>query len=129
MSTFGRVKDARASGRFIETIYQRVVQRFGEKEESHLTAKRLQGGNRGNITIRAKNHTSLLQKLRYALIQFKSVATAQLVGCEPRFEVGIALRQSQCQRHGHGGEVGVKWNGQRGCRASHFCTFGCLWVA
>ena len=26
-------------------------------------------------------------------------------------------------------EVGVKWNVQRGCRASHFCTLGCLWVA
>src|SRR5665647_1539462 len=23
-------------------------------------------------------------------------------------------------------EVGVKWNVQRGCRASHFCTFGCF---
>src|SRR5476651_2143728 len=26
-------------------------------------------------------------------------------------------------------EVGVKWNIQRGCLASHFCTLGCLWVA
>jgi hypothetical protein len=26
-------------------------------------------------------------------------------------------------------EVGVKWNVQRGCLASHFCTLGCLWVA
>ena len=26
-------------------------------------------------------------------------------------------------------EVGVKWNVQRGCRASHRLTFGCLWVA
>src|ERR1019366_2589976 len=26
-------------------------------------------------------------------------------------------------------EVGVKWNVQRGCRASHCRTFGCLWVA
>ena len=23
-------------------------------------------------------------------------------------------------------EVGVKWNVQRGCRASHFCTLGCF---
>jgi hypothetical protein len=26
-------------------------------------------------------------------------------------------------------EVGVKWKVQRGCRASHCRTFGCLWVA
>src|ERR1035437_8250813 len=26
-------------------------------------------------------------------------------------------------------DVGVKWNVQRGCRASHWRTFGCLWVA
>ena len=26
-------------------------------------------------------------------------------------------------------EVGVKWNVQRGCRASHWRTLGCLWVA
>jgi hypothetical protein len=26
-------------------------------------------------------------------------------------------------------EVGVKWKVQRGCRASHSMTFGCLWVA
>src|ERR1700674_5770110 len=26
-------------------------------------------------------------------------------------------------------EVGVKWNVQRGCRTSHWRTFGCLWVA
>ena len=26
-------------------------------------------------------------------------------------------------------EVGVKWNIQRGWRASHSRTFGCLWVA
>ena len=26
-------------------------------------------------------------------------------------------------------EVGVKWKVQRGCFASHFWTFGCLWVA
>ena len=26
-------------------------------------------------------------------------------------------------------EVGVKWKVQRGCRASHACTLGCLWVA
>src|SRR5262249_51495223 len=26
-------------------------------------------------------------------------------------------------------EVGVKWKVQRGCRRSHWRTFGCLWVA
>src|SRR5260370_10189938 len=26
-------------------------------------------------------------------------------------------------------EVGAKWNVQRGCPASHWRTFGCLWVA
>src|SRR5271169_236349 len=26
-------------------------------------------------------------------------------------------------------DVGVKWKVQRGCRASHRRTFGCLWVA
>jgi hypothetical protein len=26
-------------------------------------------------------------------------------------------------------EVGVKWKLQRGCRANHWRTFGCLWVA
>jgi hypothetical protein len=26
-------------------------------------------------------------------------------------------------------EVGVKWKVQRGCRASHSRTLGCLWVA
>ena len=26
-------------------------------------------------------------------------------------------------------DVGVKWNVQRGCRASQAFTFGCLWVA
>jgi hypothetical protein len=26
-------------------------------------------------------------------------------------------------------EVGVKWNVQRGWRASHFRTSGCLWAA
>ena len=30
---------------------------------------------------------------------------------------------------GRDAEVGVKWNVQRGCRASHWRTFGCLWVA
>jgi hypothetical protein len=29
----------------------------------------------------------------------------------------------------HDAEVGVKWKVQRGCRASHWRTFGCLWVA
>src|SRR5258708_26335744 len=82
MSTFGRVKDTRASGRFIETIYQRVVQRFGEKEEPHLTAKRLQGANCGGIAIRAKNRTSALQQFRYARIEVKARASAQLIGCE-----------------------------------------------
>src|SRR5258708_32332753 len=80
--TVGWVKDTGASGRFIETVYQRVVQRFGEKEEPHLTAKRLQGGNCGDIAIRAKNRTSALQQFRYALIEFKARASAQLIGCE-----------------------------------------------
>src|SRR5208282_6305520 len=26
-------------------------------------------------------------------------------------------------------DMGVKWNVQRGCRDSHWRTFGCLWVA
>jgi hypothetical protein len=26
-------------------------------------------------------------------------------------------------------EVGVKWNVQRGCRASQASTLGCVWVA
>jgi len=26
-------------------------------------------------------------------------------------------------------DVGVKWKVQRGCRANHWRTFGCLWVA
>src|SRR6266404_7873511 len=76
VSTFGRVKDTGASGRFIETVYQRVVQRFGEKEEPHLTAQRLQGGNCGDIAIRAKNRTSALQQFRYALVEFKAPAMA-----------------------------------------------------
>src|SRR5258705_1166986 len=79
MNTFGRVKDTRASGRFIETVYQRVVQRFGEKEEPHLTAKRLQGGNCDDIAVRAKNRTSALQQLRYGLIKVKTRATARLI--------------------------------------------------
>jgi hypothetical protein len=29
----------------------------------------------------------------------------------------------------HEPDVGVKWNVQRGCRASQAFTFGCLWVA
>ena len=40
--------------------------------------------------------------------------------------VSLAKRPSTALSHE--AEVGVKWKVQRGCRASHARTLGCLWV-
>ena len=48
----------------------------------------------------------------------------------PRFNRGlVSLAKKPSTALSQDAEVGVKWNVQRGCRASHFCTLGCLWVA
>ena len=44
-----------------------------------------------------------------------------------RWRVSLAKKPSTALSQD--AEVGVKWNVQRGCRASHCRTFGCLWVA
>src|ERR1700731_3055083 len=44
-----------------------------------------------------------------------------------RWRVSLAKKPSTALSQD--AEVGVKWNVQRGCRASHWRTFGCLWVA
>src|SRR5208282_3337068 len=44
-----------------------------------------------------------------------------------RWRVSLAKKPSTALSQD--AEVGVKWNVQRGCRANHWRTFGCLWVA
>src|SRR4051812_20812576 len=48
----------------------------------------------------------------------------------PRFSrclASLAKKPSTALSHEH--EVGVKWKAKRGCRSSHWPTFGCLWAA
>ncbi len=48
----------------------------------------------------------------------------------PRFNRRrVSLAKKPATALSQDAEVGVKWKVQRGCRASHFCTLGCLWVA
>ena len=53
--------------------------------------------------------------------EMQKKATTPIV---PR-STGICLRPLSARMR----RSGVKWNVQRGCRASHWRTFGCLWVA
>src|SRR5215204_4029921 len=48
----------------------------------------------------------------------------------PRFNRRlVSLAEKPSTALSHDADVGVKWKVQRGCRASHLRTFGCLWVA
>ena len=41
----------------------------------------------------------------------------------------VSLAKKPSTAFSHEAEVGVKWKVQRGCRASHARTLGCLWLA
>src|SRR5450759_3060724 len=48
----------------------------------------------------------------------------------PRFNRRlVSLAKQHSTALSQDADVGVKWKVQRGCRASHWRTFGCLWVA
>jgi len=48
----------------------------------------------------------------------------------PRFNrLFVSLAKMPSTALSQDAEVGVKWKVQRGCRTSHWRTFGCLWVA
>ena len=91
----------------------RVQRDFGRelRKRSAEAKQDLQAGTRANarLVLDRSERAGKIQQIKKAI--YASPATA----------VSTAFSQEP--------EVGVKWNVQRGCRASQAFTFGCLWVA